>query len=186
MATLHLLAGSNGAGKSTFVASAIGPMTGLPFINADVMAAEKWPGDEEAHAYDASHAAAQMRARALSRGESFITETVFSHPNKLDLVVRAQELGYRVKLYVIMVPLTTTQNRVLERVDDGGHSVPREKISERYARLWSLFRRAREIADVTKVYDNSLAEAPFKLVAKYSHGVLDASHEYPNWAPLPL
>jgi len=40
---LHLLAGPNGSGKSTFVAEVLQEVTHLPFVNADVIAAHRWP-----------------------------------------------------------------------------------------------------------------------------------------------
>jgi len=55
----------------------LGPATGLPFIDADEIAAAQWPGDEEAHAYDASRATAEVRARAIADRRSFITVTVW-------------------------------------------------------------------------------------------------------------
>ena len=53
---LHLLAGPNGAGKTTFVADILQPITRLPFVNADVIAADLWPDAQAEHAYDASRA----------------------------------------------------------------------------------------------------------------------------------
>ncbi|MFT4035805.1 MAG: hypothetical protein QM679_09565 [Patulibacter sp.] len=57
----------------------------LPFVNADEIAAERWPGEESAHAYEASAAAAEVRAALLEQRRSSITETVFSHPSGLPL-----------------------------------------------------------------------------------------------------
>lgn len=54
---LHLTVGPNGAGKSTWFTRVIGPATRLPFVNADQIAAQRWPGEEMAHAYDAAEAA---------------------------------------------------------------------------------------------------------------------------------
>lgn len=71
---LHLLAGPNGAGKSTFNARVLSQVTHLPFVNADEIANARWPGEESAHAYDASRAAADMRVEFLSARKSFVTE----------------------------------------------------------------------------------------------------------------
>lgn len=180
---LHVLAGPNGAGKSTFVERVLAPTTHLPFVNADVIAAEKWPDDTESHAYDASRLAADERNHHLANRESFITETVFSHPSKTDLVRLANSLGYLVHLHVVMVPLVVSQSRVLERVELGGHSVPPTKIAERYERLWKNLIDARQIADVTRYYDNSSAQHPFRTVAQYTRGNLDWTARWPSWAP---
>lgn len=117
---LSVVAGPNGSGKSTFVHAVLGPATGLPFINADEIAAAQWPGDEEGHAYDASRAASAVRANAITDRRSFITETVFSHPSKVALVKQATRAGYRVELHVMLIPEDVTVARVAYRVSAGG------------------------------------------------------------------
>ncbi|GAA1706198.1 zeta toxin family protein [Microbacterium sediminicola] len=186
MPVLHLLAGPNGSGKSTYVAEVLQPITHLPFINADVIAAERWPGAQLTHAREASDAAAVMREELLARRESFITETVFSHPSKNALVEAASARGYLVHLHVMMVPVELSVRRVAERVRDGGHDVPEHKIRERHARLWALIARAREIADRTEIFDNSRASTPFRPVASYRGGSLDGRATWPAWAPTEL
>ena len=47
---MHVIAGPNGADKSTFYEHILSP-SGVEFINADLIAAELWPGQESAHAY---------------------------------------------------------------------------------------------------------------------------------------
>jgi len=72
----------------------------------------RWPGDEVARGYDAAKEAAAVRERYLADRRSFITESVFSHPSKVDLVTRAVEAGYRVHLRVLMVPADLSVARV--------------------------------------------------------------------------
>jgi predicted ABC-type ATPase len=57
-------------------------------INAD-----RWLGDEERHGRDASVAAAELRDVLIADRQSFITETVFSHPSKVELVKRTAGRG---------------------------------------------------------------------------------------------
>lgn len=182
---LHVLAGPNGSGKSTFVMEILGPATGLPFINADVIAAERWPGDEERHAYEASRAAAAARAAALESRASFITETVFSHESKVALVEDAVKAGYRVHLHVMLVPEDVAVARVTYRVEDGGHTVPESKIRSRYRRLWALIAEARQVAHRASFYDNSTA-APYRLVADYVLGEVAGEAHWPVWTPIEL
>lgn len=186
MPTLHLIAGPNGSGKSTYVALALQPITHLPFVNADVIAAERWPHDQAAHAYDASRAAAEERAQLLADGRSFITETVFSHASKLELVHEAIARGYLVHVHVILVPVELSVSRVAERVLGGGHDVPEQKIRERYARMWDLIAMARTAADRADFLDNSTAANPFRRVAVYEHGLLIGTPTWPAWAPAAL
>jgi predicted ABC-type ATPase len=179
---LHILAGPNGAGKSTFVKEVLERETHLPFINADVIAAQRWPGRESEHAYEASTLATKQRDAALAARQSFITETVFSHVSKVELVKQALAAGYLVTLEVILVPEDLAVARVAHRVEGGGHTVPETKIRERYERLWDFIVQARELADRTMVYDNSRATTPFRLVASYERGRLLGDPTWPVWA----
>lgn len=182
---LHVLAGPNGSGKSTFAREVLQPVTRLPFINADEIAAQRWPGREQEHAYQASEAAAAAREDALGRGTSFITETVFSHRSKVALVERAVALGYLVELHVMLVPEELAVARVAYRVADGGHTVPEHKVRERYRRLWELIAEARQVAHRTHFYDNSRADA-FARVADDEHGRPVGTPAWPAWTPAAL
>jgi len=183
---LFVLAGPNGAGKTTFFERILAP-TGLDFINADRIAALRWPGDELAHGYAAAEEAARLRERYLDGRRSFITETVFSHPSKVDLVRRAAGLGYRVHLRVLMVPVELSVARVEQRAKEGGHDVPTSKIVERYARLWSLVADAIGTAYDARVYDSSGQQGrPFIEMARYRLGVLHGDPDWPVWTPQEL
>jgi predicted ABC-type ATPase len=180
---LHVLAGPNGSGKSTFVREVLGPVTHLPFINTDEIAAERWPGEEEQHAYDASQAAAEARQQAIADRRSFITETVFSHPSKVDLIGQGLGAGYLVELHVMLVPENLAVARVEHRVALGGHTVPEDKIRQRYRRLWELIALARQIVNRVTFYDNTTSDEPFKAVAVYERGQLVGTPVWPTWAP---
>ena len=183
---LHLLAGPNGSGKTTLARRVIVPVTHLPFINADDIAARRWPGSELEHAYDASQAAAIEREERLAARSSFITETVFSHPSKVELVERAQDAGYLVYLHVVVIPEELSVQRVAHRVRRGGHDVPEGKIRERYGRLWPLVVQARVLADITYVYDNIRAAQPHRLMATYDHGTMLGEPAWAAWTPAEL
>ena len=123
---LDLVVGPNGAGKSTFVRLTLAPV--LPrasFVNADLIAQQRWPDDAEAHSYEAARIAAATREALIARREPFIAETVFSHPSKLDLLREAGAAGYYTALHVVMVPEELAVARVAARVAAGGHARPR-------------------------------------------------------------
>lgn len=180
---LHVLAGPNGSGKSTFAHRVLRPVTHLPFVNADEIAANRWPGKEQAHVYEAAAAAASARQKALTARTSFITETVFSHPSKRDLVAQAQQAGYRVELHVTMVPVEVTVARVAFRAAHGGHDVPETKIRERYERLWALVVEAARVAARATFYDNTRARTPFIPVARLERGRPTGPATWPTWTP---
>jgi predicted ABC-type ATPase len=180
---LDLVVGSNGAGKSTFVALTLAPLLGgSVFVNADEIAKQRWPDDPAAHSYDAARVAAQTRARLIRAGRSFIAETVFSHPTKLDLLDDAHANGYTVVLHVLLVPEDLAVERVRYRVRAGGHEVPEQKIRERYGRLWELVARAILRSDSATVYDNSAVTGP-RIVARYDSGVQVGAETMPTWTP---
>ena len=183
---LQLVVGPNGAGKTTFYERILGPAAGLPFINADRLAAERWPDDPGRHAYEAAAEADAMRRSEIAARRSFATETVFSHRSRLELVSAAVDAGYRLYLYVILVPEQLAVARVAVRVETGGHHVPEDKVRGRYRRLWHLVREAITLADETEIRDNSRAGSPFRLVARYLRGTLLGAADWPSWTPVEL
>jgi len=180
---LDLVVGPNGAGKSTFVRLTLAAV--LPrasFVNADLIAQQRWPGEAESHSYEAARIAAATREALIGRREPFIAETVFSHPSKLDLLREADAAGFYTALHVVMVPEELAVARVAARVAAGGHAVPEEKIRGRYHRLWPLVADATALADAASVYDNSRRNGP-SVVADLSHGFLVGNPLWPDWAP---
>jgi predicted ABC-type ATPase len=183
---LHLLAGPNGAGKSTLYEKVIGPATNLEFVNADVIAARRWPEDPEGQSYAAAALASERRAELLGQRASFVTETVFSHESKLDLVNQALDAGYLVELHVVIVPEDLAVARVVNRAQLGGHTVPEAKVRARFRRLWPLVATAILRVDHGSVYDNSRTAHPFRLVAAVDHGTLLRTPDWPTWTPKEL
>ncbi|HEX4430155.1 MAG TPA: AAA family ATPase [Frankiaceae bacterium] len=183
---LDLVVGPNGAGKSTFVELVLAPnRPGVTFVNADIIAAQRWPDDPAGRAYDAAEIAAKTRARLIEIGEPFIAETVFSHSSKLDLMDAAVTAGYNVEMHVLLVPLELAVHRVRFRVANGGHGVPEEKIRLRFARLWPLVAAGIERADVAHVWDNSRIDGPQE-IALFATGTAIGACRWPEWAPLEL
>jgi predicted ABC-type ATPase len=180
---LDLVVGPNGSGKSTFIELILAPnRPGVTFVNADVIAAQRWPQDPSAHAYEGAEVAAQTRARLLEIHEPFITETVFSHPSKLDLVDAALAAGYTVELQVLLVPEELAVHRVGHRVASGGHGVPEDKIRSRFHRLWPLVAAGIERADATHVWDNSRYDGPDE-IALFAGGMPVGACRWPSWTP---
>ena len=184
---LDLIVGSNGAGKTTFVRKVILPRApvGTAFVNADEIARQRWPADPEGKSYEAAQVAAATRHALIQVRRPFIAETVFSHPSKLDLITEAHAAGFHVASHVILVPEELTVLRVERRVASGGHSVPEEKIRQRYQRLWDLVRQAMIASDSTNVYDGSPHNRPV-IVAQLAFGIPVGAVHWPSWAPREL
>ena len=186
MSRLDLVVGPNGAGKSTFVRLAVAPQwPGAVFVNADLIAAERWPDAQLEHAYEAAELARRTRSQLIVLRRPFIAETVFSHPSKLDLMDDATAGGYYVALHVLMVPEDLAVARVASRFAQGGHDVPVEKIRGRYQRLWATVAAAVPRANVATFWDNSDAGAP-QQVALFIAGLSAGPPRWPRWAPTEL
>ncbi|MBU0499368.1 MAG: AAA family ATPase [Gammaproteobacteria bacterium] len=180
---LWILVGGNGAGKSTFYKNYLEPL-GLPFVNADILARIVYPDAPEEHSYDAAKLAEQMRRELLLSGASFCFETVYSHPSKIDFVAHAKALGYEVIMVVIHLQFAElNQARVAERVSEGGHSVPDEKVSSRIPRTLQHVKTSISLCDRVQVYDNSFEDNPFKPVFSVRNGTVERhSNPLPDWA----
>ncbi len=183
MNRLDLVVGPNGAGKSTFVELTLAPLLpASPFVNADEIARHRWPADPAAHAYEAARVAAETRAELITLRRTFIAETVFSHPSKLELIEAAHAADYTVVLHVLLIPEELAVQRVKHRVIAGGHDVPEDKIRQRYQRLWDLVATAITRCDSTTAYDNSTRKGP-RIVAQMSAGHLVGAASWPEWTP---
>ena len=180
---LWMLVGGNGAGKSTFYELALKPL-GMPFINADLIAKEVYPDDPEGKSYLAAKHAESLRTEQLLAGKSFCFETVFSHPSKVDFIAQAKALGYQIIMVVIHLDASALNKaRVSQRVFDGGHSVPEEKIENRIPRTLKNVRHAIPLCDQVRVFDNSSLDAPFEPVLTMKHGQVIAHQKpLPEWA----
>lgn len=180
---LWLLVGGNGAGKSTFFQQFLAPV-GLPFVNADILAKQLDAENTEAVSYKAAKLAEKLRMNLLHSGISFCFETVFSHPSKIDFLATAKSLGYEVNLvYIHLKNDELNQARVAQRVMQGGHNVPTDKIISRIPRTMRYVGEALPLLDMAKFYDNSLHSEPFLSVALLSRGrLLKQMDVLPEWA----
>ena len=157
----------------------------MTFVNADIIAAQRWPQDPVGNAYQAARIAAETRSRLIELREPFIAETVFSHPSKLDLLDAASGAGYTIELQVLVVPEELAVQRVAHRVAGGGHAVPVDRIRSRYQRLWPLVAVAITRADAAHVWDNSRRDGPDE-VAMFASGITIGPCQWPNWTPAAL
>jgi predicted ABC-type ATPase len=162
------ICGPNGAGKSTFYEAFLAP-SGLRFVNADEIARELG-----IDAYAAASMAARIRDQLVSRGESFIFETVLSDPvgEKVAQMIAWQKLGYTVVLcFIGLADAEISDTRVSMRVSQGGHDVPVEKLQGRFPRILENLKLAISTLHHVLVYDNSDLRSPYRLLARFENGL---------------
>ena len=159
MPVLHLVAGPNGAGKSTLYHTLIAPLyPALPFINAADYECEQLQDENNPHKRSelARAWADATRAALLAQGKAFVTETVFSHPSRLELLAQARRVGFAIALYVVCVDEPRLLlGRLRQRVQEGGHDIPPQKVITRYPRTLALLQQALGIADLALLFDGT-------------------------------
>jgi predicted ABC-type ATPase len=181
---LWVLAGGNGAGKSTFYKSSLLSKRGVHFINADIIAKTISPESPEQVSYEASRLVELLRDELLHKGISFCFETVFSHESKIDFVAEAKAMGYYVVLvYIHLETLDLNEARVNQRISEGGHRVPPEKIRSRLPRTIKNVAIVLQLVDEARLLDNSSRDRPFQQVALIRKGKrIQVADSLPSWA----
>ena len=178
-----VLAGPNGAGKSTLYETRIAPSFAGPFINADIIQRDEMRAPSPDASYEAAKIASSRRADYLAQGRDFATETVFSHPSKLELIDEARIRGFTViVMHVGVDTADLSVARVGARADEGGHIVPEDKIRARYVRSAPFIRAAILQADRGMVFDNSALNQPPSHCLTFANGrLVFAVPRLPGW-----
>ncbi len=180
---LWILSGGNGAGKSTFYNMFLAPR-GIKLVNADIIAKVINPENPESVSYDAAHVAERIRQKLLEQGVSFCFETVFSHVSKIDFVANAKARGYEIILvYIHLATAKLNEARVYQRITEGGHPVPPDKIHSRIPRAMKHIRTVLPLVNEARLLDNSFRSDPFQQVASVKRGKREWVKEpLPQWA----
>ena len=182
---LWVLTGGNGSGKSTFYTLFLRPH-GIKLLNADQIAKEIDPDNPEEVSYKAAIIAEHLRDNFLHQGISFCFETVFSHVSKIDFIAKAKSLGYQVILiYFHLIDSSLNEARVWQRVTEGGHSVPPDKIRSRIPRTMKHISKAIPLADEVRLIDNSSRDTPYVQISLIKNSKRsDFMSPLPDWAEM--
>lgn len=159
MPTLYIIAGCNGAGKTTASFNVLPQILDCrEFVNADEIAKGLSPFDPESVAIQAGKLMLRRIEDLLEENTSFAIETTLATRSYQTLVKRAKEKGYVVQLLFFWLPSPEIAcQRVRKRVEEGGHNIPEEVIFKRfYLGLKNLFDIFIPIVDYWAIYDNHL------------------------------
>ena len=183
--TLYVLAGPEGAGKSTFEQTTLQQFTrNTPVISADRQQADTL-GSNKANAHQVGDMMAHTAARkALEGKKDFVYETRFADRKDVQLVEEAKAKGYRVVLFHLQTKSADLSvARVAERVKEGGRDVPEAIVRADYAKAPPLIREASAKADMTIAYDTSaLNRAPTHVLSLDRGQVVKTADNMPAWA----
>ena len=136
MPNLYIIAGCNGAGKTTASFTILPEMLSCKeFVNADSIAAGLSPFNPESVAIEAGRIMLTRINELLRAGVDFAFETTLATRSYLSLIKNAQAAGYKVTLLFIWLdsPKTAIQ-RVARRVAKGGHNIVQDVVERRYYR----------------------------------------------------
>lgn len=155
--TLYIIAGCNGAGKTTASYSVLPDLLQCrEFVNADEIAKGLSPFNPESVAIEAGRLMLERIESLLSKRKTFAIETTLSTRSYSRLVERAKERGYAVVLLFFWLPSPEMAvDRVAKRVSDGGHGIPAGTIHRRYwLGLQNFFLIFADIVDSWMFFDN--------------------------------
>ena len=193
---IYVLAGVNGAGKSSLAGAAF-RATGADYYNPDEVARHLMASNPSLRQADANSVAwrkgVELLKRAIDERKDFAFETTLGANTIPRLLAQAASQG--IELYVWYVGLSNPElhiERVQARVRLGGHAIAAEHIHRRYehSRL-NLIELLPRITAL-RVYDNSVDADPAagkipkpKLVLHMENGKIPNPRDFkntPTWA----
>ena len=193
---LYVLAGVNGAGKSSIGESEFCSQ-GSPVFNPDTVAQQIRNLHPDipltlanAHAWQIGKS---LLEQAIAGGRDYRFETTLGGRTIAQLLEQAARAGHR--LHVWFCGLASADlhlRRVRSRVAHGGHDIPEEKIRERWNRSRENLIRLLPLIDHLRVYDNSAESDPAEghrpkplLLLEMKRGKITAPSDLsgaPDWA----
>ncbi len=156
---VYVLAGTNGAGKSSVI-GAVFLEKGVQFFNPDdatrrILCANLGISRAEANSA-AWYEGKRLLERAIAEKLDFAFETTLGGKTITALLARALSEGMEVRVwYVGLSSVELHIARVKSRVEQGGHEIPEDRIRERYMR--SRLNLIQLLSNLTELllYDNS-------------------------------
>lgn len=184
VSTIFVLAGCNGAGKSSIGGAAL-VRTGSDYYDPDaaarrIAAANQHravPLTQEEVNAAAWNEGRRLLERAINERLDFACETTLGGNTITELLERAAASSIAVKIWFVgLATVDLHLERVRRRVAKGGHDIPEAKLRERYRRgRENLIRLLPRLAAL-RVFDNSAEADPDLGIAPAPRLLLDCRH----------
>ncbi|MDZ4846132.1 MAG: zeta toxin family protein [Chitinophagales bacterium] len=158
MPRLFIIAGCNGAGKTTASYTVLPEMLHCnEFVNADEIARGVSPFQPEKAAFEAGRIMLNRIQELMHRKVDFAFETTLASKTYTHTILQAKQSGYEVVLVFFWLESSElAKKRVRKRVSEGGHNIPDAVIERRYLRgLKNLFALFIPLCDYWMIVDNS-------------------------------
>ncbi|WP_313537372.1 zeta toxin family protein [Enterococcus sp.] len=178
-----IVAGVNGAGKSTLYQTIPEIFEHTQRINADEIL-NKNQGDWQKNADNmkAMREVIQQMNQAIDAKKSFHQETTLSGQGQIKWIEKARNSGFQVNLlYVGLDSADLAIKRVQQRVEKGGHGIPKERIRKRYFQSLKNLALIAPLCDNIMIYDNTTNFIP--IFEQHNDKVLFNNTELIPWIP---
>jgi len=97
-----------------------------------------------------------LRYKMIQSNSSFSFESVFSHDSKIKEIEIAKKANFKIYFYFITTSDSSINfQRIKNRVETGGHDVPKDKINDRYYRTMNNLFAAFKLSDRAYLFDNT-------------------------------
>lgn len=176
MKTYTIIAGVNGAGKSSLTGVLRTEITNLgKIIDVDKIIAKC-----DGNMIEGGKKSIELIDDCLEKEICFTQETTLSGHRILNTVKKAIEKGYYIRLYY--VGLNTVEESILRienRVKKGGHNIPDADVKRRFEKRFEDLTMILPYCDEATFYDN---ENGFVAVAEYKNGeIMQIGSLQPSW-----
>jgi predicted ABC-type ATPase len=158
MPNLYIIAGCNGAGKTTASFTVLPEMLHCDiFINADEIARGLSPLKPELSSIEAGRLMLKKINDYIPLQKDFAFETTLSSRTFRNTILKSKKAGYETTLLFFWLnSVELAYERVETRVLEGGHHVPKHVIARRYyAGIKNLFDIYIPVSDYWLIFDNS-------------------------------
>jgi len=171
LSNLYIIAGCNGAGKTTASFTILPEMFNCKeFVNADEIAKGLSPFQPETVSFLAGRIMLERINELLEQNADFAIETTLTTPSYQKTIELAKRKGYNITLLFFWLnDVNLAIERVKTRVTEGGHNIPEVVIVRRYYKgISNLVNVFTSLCDYWIVIDNS-----FKPNSAIAEGVKD-------------
>jgi predicted ABC-type ATPase len=180
--SLFIIAGCNGAGKTTASYTVLPELLHIKeFVNADEIARGLSPFQPEKVSIEAGKIMLRRIQELLSQQRDFAFETTLSTRSFVGLINHAKKSGYTINLiYFWLDSVELAIERVKVRVSEGGHDIPNDTIIRRYfSGLNNFIHLYRDKVDYWMMINNSKTES--ELIAEGKAGLANQIHNIKTW-----
>jgi predicted ABC-type ATPase len=182
LSTLFIIAGCNGAGKTTASYTVLPELLNVKeFVNADEIAKGLSPFQPEKVSIEAGKIMLKRIDGLIAQNQDFAFETTLASRSFVSLCSAAKKKGYSICLTFLWLDSKELAiERVKQRVLEGGHNIPTETIVRRYgAGLRNFFTLYKNIVDFWLFIDNSKTEQ--ELIAEGKENSMDTIYNQDKW-----